>query len=48
MGGDGNVGGGSVDHMVTVGVDSIVATLEEALTCHLEGCFAAQNVMVWR
>ena len=25
---DGNVGGGSIDHMVSVGVDSIVHTLE--------------------
>ena len=38
MGGDGDVGGGSVDHMVSVGVDSIIATLEEALTRHFEGC----------
>ena len=36
MGCDGNVGGGSIDGVVSVGVNSIIATLEEGLTCHLE------------
>ena len=34
MGCDGNVGGGSIDAMVSVGVNSIVATLEEVMACH--------------
>lgn len=36
MSGDGNVGSGSVDHVVSVGVYSIVKALEQVLACHLE------------
>ena len=35
MSGDGDIGGGSIDHMVSIGIDSIVRTLEE-IACHLE------------
>ena len=46
MGGDGNIRGGTVDHVVTIGVNSIVtAALEEALACHLEICL--QLKMWW-
>ena len=38
MTGDGNIGGGSIDHVVSIGVDSIVHTLEHGLACHLEDC----------
>ena len=31
MSGDGNVGGGSIDGMVSVGVDSVIGTLEQML-----------------
>ena len=34
---DGNVGGCSVDGMVAIGVNSIIATLEQVKACHLEG-----------
>ena len=35
MSGDGDIGGGSIDSMVSVGMDSVVGTLEE-IACHLE------------
>ena len=33
---DGNVGSCSIDHMVAIDVDSIVAALEQVKACHLE------------
>ena len=42
---NGDVGSGPVDGMVTVGVNSIIATLEEIMTCHLENCL--QLEMWW-
>ena len=33
---DGNVGSSSIDGMVAVGVDSIIAALEQVKACHLE------------
>ena len=36
MRGDGNVGGGSIDKVVSVGVYGIVHALENRLACHLE------------
>lgn len=36
MSGDGNVGGSAIDHVVSIGVNSVIATLEQVLACHLE------------
>lgn len=48
MGCDGNVGGGSIDAMVSVGVNSIVATLEEVVACHLEsGMQLEMGMRLW-
>ena len=33
---DGNVGSCSIDGMVAIGVDSIIAALEHVKACHLE------------
>ena len=33
---DGNVRSCSIDHMVAIGVDSIIAALEQVKACHVE------------
>ena len=35
MSGDGDIGGGSIDHMVSIGINSVIGTLEQ-IACHLE------------
>lgn len=45
MRGDGNVGGGSIDHVVSVGVDSVIATLKQGLACHVESCLRLEMIV---